>query len=398
VIEGTIPAVGPHQDAKALARARRPYLDGLRAVAVYLVLAYHSPLTQATGGFVGVDVFFVLSGYLVTQVLTRDISGQGSIGFARFYARRFRRLLPAATVMLIVSGVTYSMMASPLEITGAVAGFKAAFLYVMNWYVIHQALDHAHVVAYGNPAFLFWSLAVEEQFYLVWPFLLGGLFALTRRSSRQRSIIRAIIIAGALASLAWALGAPNAAYAYYRTDARAYELLAGALLALTPRVAIRLARSATAANVLSLVSFGALGLIASPVIQLDPAHRTVLATVIAALLILSIEAAPSGLIARLLSTGPVVYLGLVSYGTYLWQWPVILIMRRVAFPNPWQTAFITGLVATGIASLSYQMLERPIRESRMLDRVPRVTVVTGLAISVICALVIVPIALRVRTH
>jgi peptidoglycan/LPS O-acetylase OafA/YrhL len=300
--------------------------------------------------------------------------------------------------MLIVTGVAYSMLASPLEITEAVAGFKAAFLYVMNWYVIHQALDHAHVFAYGNPAFLFWSLAVEEQFYLVWPFLLGGLFALTRRSSRQLSIVRAIIIAGALASLAWALGAPDAAYAYYRTDARAYELLAGALLALTPSIATRLSRSAIASNVLALASFVALGLIASPLIHLDAVHRTVPATVIAVLLILSVEAAPGGLIARLLSTGPIVYLGLVSYGTYLWQWPVMLIVRRVAHPNPWQTAFITGLVATGIASLSYQMLERPIRESRMLDRLPRVTIVTGLAISVVCALVIVPIALRVRTH
>jgi peptidoglycan/LPS O-acetylase OafA/YrhL len=287
------------------------------------------------------------------------------------------------------------MIASPRELSAVVSGFQAAFLYSMNWYVIHQSAQHGSVIVLLNPALLFWSLAVEEQFYFVWPLLLAGLFAVTRRNL---PIIRAVIAGGAVLSLTWALTASTSSRPYYRTDARAYELLVGALLALTPGVVRRCSRFADAASATGVVAFGALLFVASSTWHLGTMQRASVATAISFVIIVALEAAPEGIPARVLSLGPVVYLGLISYGIYLWQWPVILILSRYAHPNPWQMAAVAGLITTGLASLSYQILERPVREVRFFDRAPRVVIAVGLATTVVCALVVVPVVLRPRTH
>ncbi len=173
----------------------RPHLDGMRVLAVYLVVLFHAGVTSFSGGFVGVDVFFVLSGYLVTQVLVRSLrlaDGDRPItdgdphqsrwphGFSRFYARRYRRLLPASFVALVVTAVVYSSIASQAELAGAVGAFKATFLYVANWYFIHQSSDYFAAAVNANPVQQFWSLAVEEQFYFVWPILLTALYLVSR--------------------------------------------------------------------------------------------------------------------------------------------------------------------------------------------------------------------------
>ena len=376
------------------AAAYRPHLDGLRAVAVYLVVLFHAGSDRFAGGFIGVDVFFVLSGYLVTQLLLRDISANGSIRFGRFYSRRFRRLLPAAFVALVVTAAVYTAIASSAEVSAAVGSFKAAFLYSTNWYFIHQAAGYFGADVSANPVLHFWSLAVEEQFYLLWPLALGGVYALTRRldNPRRMQAIRIVVAVGALASAYFALSlrSSNPNRAYYGTDARAYELLSGAFVALTPALFIAARRFRRWVRVATIVSMGALVVVATSWIDYNAIVRGVIITIITCVLIVAIEAADGGLVKRALSTPSMVYLGKISYGTYLWHWLVILIVLRVFEPSPISTAAIAILVATALASLSFEMLERPIRISSLLDGHRRAVIASGLAISVASALVVIP--------
>jgi peptidoglycan/LPS O-acetylase OafA/YrhL len=372
----------------------RPHLDGLRAVAVYLVLLFHAGLNSFSGGYIGVDVFFVLSGYLVTQLLLRDLAHNGSIRFGRFYARRFRRLLPAAFVALIVTAVVFTAISSTVEVSGAMQSFKAAFLYSANWYFIHHASGYFGADISTNPVLPFWSLAVEEQFYLLWPLTLGGIFLLSRRLDprRQMGAIKIAVAVGAVGSAAWALslrtGNPN--HAYYGTDTRAYELLAGALLALTPTSIDWAKRFARSMLIATFAGIGALLVLSSSWFDLDAIQRGVAVTITTCVLIVAIEAAAGGWVKRILSSSTAVYLGKVSYGTYLWHWLVILVVLRTFQPGPVATVGITCLVATALASLSFQILERPVRTSALLDRHRRIVIASGLVISVVSGLVFIP--------
>jgi peptidoglycan/LPS O-acetylase OafA/YrhL len=376
------------------ARTYRPHLDGLRAVAVYLVVLFHAGSGRFSGGYIGVDVFFVLSGYLVTQLLMRDMDRIGSIRFGRFYSRRFRRLLPAAFVALIVTAVVYTAIEPPVAVAGAVSSFKAAFLYSTNWYFIHHATSYFSQNVSMNPVLHFWSLAVEEQFYLVWPLALGGGFVLTRRMDRRRQMnaIRIAIALGALASVVWALSLrssdPNRAY--YGTDTRAYELLAGALLALVPTLIDSAKRARRLLRVASLLGVVSLLVVASSIVHFDAIERGVGATIATGVLIVAIEAADGGLVKRALSSRLMVYLGKISYGTYLWHWLVILVVLETFQISTIATVGIACLVATALASLSFQVLEHPIRVSGFLDRYRVPVIASGLVLSVISALVLIP--------
>jgi peptidoglycan/LPS O-acetylase OafA/YrhL len=372
----------------------RPHLDGLRAVAVYLVVLFHARADRFSGGFIGVDVFFVLSGYLVTQLLLRDLSGRGALRFGRFYARRMRRLLPASFVLLVVTAVVFSALAAPAEVASGIGAFKAAFLYVANWYFIHQSSDYFAATIDSSPIIHFWSLAVEEQFYLVWPVLLTGLYLATRRlrTHAQHAMQLAIAVA-ALASVLWALhlSTTNLNRAYYGTDARAYQLMAGALIAVTPGLLRRVVRLRFLSVAAAAALLALLGLSTSA-FTMGAIQRGIAVTIVTVTLIVAIECARGGPVNRVLSCPPMVYLGKISYGTYLWHWPVIWVILEITDGDisPLSTFGLAALVGTGLASLSYTILERPIREYRPFDRVSRVVVAGGLALTVIGALVIIP--------
>ena len=311
----------------------RPQLDGLRAVAVYLVVLFHAGSSWFSGGYIGVDVFFVLSGFLVTQLLLRDIAGHGRIRFGRFYARRFRRLLPAAFVALIVTAIVFTAIASPAEVLNAAGSFKAAFLYVTNWYFIHQAAGYFGANITTNPVLQFWSLAVEEQFYLLWPLALGGLFLSTRRlePTRQLRSSAPSSRSAPIASAVWALSLRNTNpnHAYYGTDTRAYELLAGAFLALIPQLIDTARRYQRAMRIATaIIASPLLIAIATSTVHLDAIQRGIAVTIITTALIIAIETTDHGLIKRALSNNAIVYLGKISYGTYLWHWIVILVAVR----------------------------------------------------------------------
>ena len=376
----------------------RPHLDGVRTLAVYAVVAFHAGLGGVTGGFVGVDLFFVLSGYLVTGLLLRDLRAHGRIRLARFYSRRVRRLLPAAVVALLVTGAVFTAIASPLAIADGLRSIRAAFLYLANWFFIRQSNDYFGKDVTSSPVVHFWSLAIEEQFYLLWPLTLGGLYWLTRGAGRARwAVVRSVVGVLALASavLALRLAGVDLNRAYYGTDARAYELLAGALVALSPSVAAAAGTRPRWARLASGGSLAALVALASSAIGLSPITRGIAVTLLTCVVLVTIEAA-DGLVRRAFSIGPIAYLGRISYGTYLWHWPVIVVATQLVSISPLSLFLLTCLAATGIASLSFQVLEVPIRTSPFLNRSFAPVIAAGLGLSLLGGLVLAPAI--VRTH
>ncbi len=381
--------------------AYRPHLDGLRALAVYLVVAFHSGADRLSGGFIGVDVFFVLSGYLVTSLLLRDLSSGGRIRLGRFYARRVRRLLPAAGVNLVVTAIVFRAIAAPAEFAAATGAMRAAALYVSNWWFIRESTDYFGSDVAASPVAHYWSLSVEEQFYLGWPLLLGGLALVARRVGRhQRAVLTGLVIALGSASLVAALvtAVDQPDRAYFGTGTRAYQLLAGAVLALVPSLVVRARRLPGAERLLggaAVVLVAGLVVLGTSLVAVGPVTRGVIAAGLTSGLIVALEAARGGAARRLLSLPAVSFLGRVSYGTYLWHWIVILVAQREYELAPLPTSVVSVPVATGLAALSYAVLERPIRTAPLLDRQRARVIAGGLATSVLVGVVVVPWVLDV---
>ncbi|MEO6628229.1 MAG: acyltransferase family protein [Aquihabitans sp.] len=370
----------------------RPHLDGMRALAVYLVVAFHAGVSRLNGGFIGVDVFFVLSGYLVTQVLLRDVASHGRIRFVRFYGRRVRRLLPASVVVILATLVVYGWMASPIELQSASHAARAALLYVANWFYIREATDYFAGGASPSPLLHFWSLAVEEQFYLVWPVILATLIGVSVRFRERRWMalrIAIVLLAGASLAWAWYQSTVAPSRAYYGTDTRAYQLLAGAFLAVTPSLVTRARRLDLWAPAAAAGASVGLVVLSSWLVPGRPVARGIGACVLTMVLIIGLERG-GGLVQSVFSSRPMVELGRISYGTYLWHWPVIVIAERVIDLTPVQMAILAAGVASGLASLSSQIVEHGPRRSPRLDRMPRVVVASGLSISMLAGLVVVP--------
>ena len=378
--------------APARAVRYRPHLDGLRTVAVYLVVAYHAGLGLFSGGYIGVDIFFVLSGYLVTQILVRDLGRTGRVRAAQFYARRVRRILPAAIVTLVATAVVYSIVASPAEVLDSLGAFRAAFLYVTNWYFIHQANDYFAADVNSNPVLQFWSLAIEEQFYLVWPMLLAGLFVLTARLRRQWWAMRTAVLIAALASmvLALSLAETNVARAYYGTDTRAYQLLFGAALALTPQVLHLGDRWERVARWASVATLGLLVLLATSFFSFGPISRGIVVAALALALLVALESTRGGVAKDLLSARSFTYLGRISYGVYLWHWPVVVIAGYQRDLSPVELFVISAGLATILAALSYRFVEHPIRMSGVLNRYKAPVIAVGFVSSIVIGLLVMP--------
>jgi peptidoglycan/LPS O-acetylase OafA/YrhL len=368
----------------------RPALDGLRTVAVYLVLAFHAGWGLFANGFIGVDVFFVLSGFLITGLLVREYRGTGRIQLARFYARRIRRLFPASAVVLTAGLVATLIVTGPLYQDVVVDDARASMLWVANWHFINVGNDYFSP-EHTSPFIHFWSLAVEEQFYLVWPPLIGVLaFALRKRPRREGLLI---LVCGFLLlislTLAFLVAAGDPLRAYYGTETRAYQLLAGALLALLINADSRHYRRRfwvwAQWTALVLIVFLAVG-----PSSIDLTMRGALVAAATVLIISALEFLPSGPLAMLLSRRPIVYLGQISYGTYLWHMPVLYILIETLDPGPIVLTFATAFIATSLAAVSAKYVEVPIRASRFLDERPRAVIVVGIGMSIVIAFTLLP--------
>jgi peptidoglycan/LPS O-acetylase OafA/YrhL len=344
--------------AAAVRAGVRPEIQALRAVAVALVVVYHLWPRALPGGFVGVDVFFAISGFLITGLLLREVDRRGTLSPTAFWARRVRRILPASLVTLLFCALA-TMALVPLDYWARfLAEVRASVLYAQNWHLARTAVDYFAQAASGpSPEEHFWSLSVEEQFYLVWPLLL----VLAARGGRRA--LAGTMLALTAASLVYSLAdtAASQATAYFVTPTRAWEFGAGGLLALLGDL-----RGSVAAR--AVLTWSGLAMIAlAAALYSDrtpfPGSAAIL-PILGALFVIS-----AGLPARPLALKPVQFLGDISYSVYLWHWPLI-VFAPIALNRGMTTAMrvaILGLTVL-LAWLSKRFVEDPVRRSRLSDR------------------------------
>ena len=366
----------------------RSDVEGLRAVAVLAVVAYHAGVGLVGGGFVGVDVFYVLSGFLITGLLWAELEGTGRLRFGAFYARRARRLLPAAVLVLAVTLVASVRWLSPLQARVVARDAAAAALYVANYRFAAQRTDYLAETS-PSPLQHYWSLGVEEQFYLLWPLLLVGLFLAGRRlrtgSSAGAAAVLALAGAGSFV-LSLRLTAVSQPWAFFSLPTRAWELAAGGVVAL---VAPRLGRlPGLAAATLGWLGLEAILWSASRLGASTPFPGTAaLFPVAGTVLVIAAGCAGPRLGPDLLlGRWPLQLGGRLSYAWYLWHWP-LLVLAPVVAGHPlgrWQNLGLAA--ASGLLALAtVKLVEDPVRFSARLRVRPGRSLALGAALTTLAA-------------
>ena len=347
--------------AVGVEQAHRPALDGLRAIAVTGVVVYHLGATWLPGGFLGVDLFFVLSGFLITSLLLDEVARRGRISYSDFLTRRARRLLPALYLLVLVVCAWAAWVAAPEAIGDLRGAALAAVFYVANWFFIATSRSYFADAQGPSPLEHTWSLSIEEQFYLLWPILL--LLFVRRLSPRAVIAALALGIAGSVAFMATAYDSTDPSSAYFGTVGRVHELLVGCLLAYAAHRGLAIPPSWRWTGWIALGLIGVMMATVSDLTSFYYRGGSLVFCVIVAWLVLALGAGPpGGGPTRALSWAPLVWIGMLSYGIYLWHWPLIL----------WLTPASTGLdgvllplvrigATLAIASASYYLVERPIR-------------------------------------
>lgn len=353
----------------------RPDLEGMRAVAVLAVFVNHL-FDWPSGGFVGVDIFFVLSGFFITGLLIRERTETGGLSFANFYIRRVRRIIPAALLVLAVT-ITAGYIFFPAQRAKEtlVDGLCAA-LFGANWRFGSVGTDYFQEGQPPSPLQHYWSLSIEEQFYFVWPVLLLGLFLITRKAARRgRPNVRLGALVGGmgvivLASFAWSVteSGDSPASAYFSTFTRVWELGVGALIAIIGPLLAKLPSAGFVRPAMSYV--GLAGVAASLFIITEstqfPGPGATLPVLSTALVVAAFHGADVRVVPWL--TNPAAqYFGKTSYSLYLWHWPVIIVLAAI-MPADKTYYVIAAILALVLSHLSFTFFEDPIRRSKWLER------------------------------
>ncbi len=368
----------------------QPALDGLRAVAVLAVIAYHDGYRWARGGFLGVDAFFVLSGFLITSLLVLEYRRIASIELLAFWGRRLRRLLPALLLLLVAVAIYSAVVVSPFELAQIRGDSLSSLFYFTNWRFIANDTSYFAFVASPSPVQHLWSLAIEEQFYLVWPLVVLLCLRLAHGSKALLVGVCAVGVALSTIIMAYLYDGTDPSRAYFGTGSRSHTILIGALLALwlitRPPRGVRARRSVQVVG-----AIGGLGMVWAMHSMSNVSSSyyrggsLVYAVAVAALIAAVVQPVSSPMRWGLALT-PVVWVGRISYGLYLWHWPVNVYLNeaRVGLYGS-QLNALRLVVTFAIATASFYLLELPIRRGALRTRplrwlAPAAIAFTGIAL------------------
>jgi peptidoglycan/LPS O-acetylase OafA/YrhL len=378
----------------------RPDIEGLRTIAIVSVVLYHAGVPSLSGGFVGVDLFFVLSGFLITGMLVRELELSGRISLRDFWARRVRRLLPAATTVLILIGLCSFVLMPATVRTDTAMAIVASTVYVANWFFAANSLDYLNAEEAPSPVLHFWSLGVEEQFYVLWPVLLLAIVvAVKRLHLRPRPALAAFAGIVWIGSFAASLYYSEASQpiAFFSSPTRFWQLATGALLALaTPAIRRQRRDVLMGAQIIgmvvllyAIVETGALierGYTYPGALALIPTLGTAL--LVAGGTRLDSRRTPIELV---LNTRLFQWVGGMSYSWYLWHWPVLVLWQRQFGDTSVQANVLLAQAALALAWTTHTLIENPIRFSRALRDRPEASLAIGaifMAFSIVVASVL----------
>jgi peptidoglycan/LPS O-acetylase OafA/YrhL len=361
-----------------------PALTGLRGVAVAAVVAYHLQLGWASGGYLGVDLFFVLSGFLITTLLLEEWVGKRHIDLVAFWGRRARRLLPA--LFLVVGALALYLVLNAafggpganalIDLAGLRGEALATLFYVNNWHLIFAHQSYFAQFSTPSPLQHTWSLAIEEQFYLIWPPVLLLLLALARRAWRRAGVVLTVVLGLASMTAMAVLFHPGVdpSRVYYGTDTRLFDLMAGAAIAFVaasrPQPRASAQRTLHVAGPLAGIALVVFWVVAGTSAGLPKDYMFrggfLVCAVLGAVVVSDARLVQLGHFSRLLAIRPLYFVGLISYGVYLWHWPVIVYLtadRTGLSPVPLDLARVG--VTLALSTASYYLVERPIRRARL---------------------------------
>ena len=356
---------------------RRPEIDGLRGLAVLLVVVFHAGASRVRGGFIGVDVFFVISGFVITAALLRELESSGTISLWTFYARRARRIVPIASIVIALTVIASVQLLPITTIADSVGAAKSASLFAGNIFFANQQADYFASSITANPLLHYWSLGVEEQFYLIWPAAMLLTWHLFRKRYRQ-ALTRLLIVVSAgslLYCILLAGSSPSAVF--FLLPARAFELAAGALLSLFI-LRIEAGMSARAATLASVIGF--VLIMRSAIALVTPDSWTIIAALVPVIGTLLVIVGGKHGAGWWLSSALMEGVGNISFGFYLIHWPLLIITPALlGRPLNLTETFVLLLLAAAAALFSSRLLERPIRYSIRLNTAARKGIAIGAA-------------------